>query len=101
MKILVLEWDISRFSGRMATIVRFADTFKELGHEVRVVSNWFHSEIRNKEEMFSYHDIKALSPSDFSWNLERHYTAFPKEWQDYDFIFAPYVAYGHLIAVFR
>lgn len=96
MKILVLEWDISRFSGRMATMVRFADAFKELGHEVHMVSNWAASEIRNKEDLFYYHNTRTLVDADFSWGLQRKYDVFPEEWKRYDFIFAPYVAYGHL-----
>ena len=96
MNILVLEWDISRFSGRMASMMRFADAFKELGHHVRVCSNWTGAEIKEKKDLFHYHQVKELVLEDFSWDLQRNYSFFPPAWKDFDFIFCPYVSYGHL-----
>lgn len=77
MKILVFQPDVSRIGGSIATILTFAECFKELGHEVKVLSSWQdkfeRSLVKTKEDLIPFYGFKnlTLNDFDFSWNFNR------------------------------
>jgi len=91
LKITVCEWNIARISGRMSTMVRFADAFKRLGHDVILHSCFYPEDIRSEEDVLRMHDAKYLTDEDVRLTLKRIYGEAPEEWRGRDLIFASWV----------
>lgn len=90
LKICVMECDLSSFGGRHITFVDgFFDTFRQMGHEVKVMGYWSDKLLKSKEELIEK-SICRLSPDDIvisgsRQNLEKNVISFLKK---QDFIFS-------------
>lgn len=77
MNINVYQADVSRIGGSIATILSFADLFKELGHNVRILTSWHErfekSLIGDKKDLISFYSFKnlTLEDFDFSWSWDK------------------------------
>ena len=73
MKICVVQPDLSRIGGSLATIMAFADCFKQLGHDVEIKSSFggrFPSKpIKEKESVLKHYGCEYLNYDDISWDF--------------------------------
>lgn len=77
MKITVYQPKVSRVGGSIKTILAFADTFKELGHEVKISTNINNPKLGGFAKVIQFYDLKNINICDFSYDIH----------QDSDFIF--------------
>ncbi|MFW6014974.1 MAG: hypothetical protein ACOCRK_00890 [bacterium] len=68
MKICVVQPDLSRIGGSISTIMSFADCFKEIGHDVKIISSYGErfsvKLIPNKNDVLRYYNCKYLDDDD-------------------------------------
>lgn len=73
MKICVVQPDLSRIGGSIATIMSFADCFKQLGHDVEIISSFGdrfpENPINSKQNVLSHYGCKYLDYSDIKWSF--------------------------------
>lgn len=95
MKILVVKERVKRIGGSIASILMFSDVFKELGHEVTILTqedDW--NIIETTEDLLSLYNCKYLTPDDFQWDIETRYSESIEEIDEYDLIFTREVCHN-------
>jgi len=94
----VLEKDVSRISGRMRTMVQFADAFKQMGHEVKLLTEFKRNEIKLKKDLFKYHETKYLEKDDVKFYHDISPYNLPPLYM-YDVVMVPYPRFAVNIKV--
>ena len=96
MVIGVLEWDVASLGGRQRTMLAFADYFKEVGHEVRLISNATASPSNILNQTY----LECLSEEDFHvCPLKRRFDVadqLPEALKGLDVLLCSYGGWGHL-----
>ena len=96
-----MENNAAALGGRQITMFDgFADAFRELGHDVKIYSNFLQGHIPKKEKLLDYHLAPNLSMDDFefSYPIQRHMPEeLPlREWSRGDLLLIPYLDYSWL-----
>ena len=96
MRINVLEYNLGMPAGRQQTMVAFADTFKQLGHEVKVYSNFFGNFERSKILDWYLTSNLSIENFNFSHRISRNDPeGMPiREWSNGDLLLIPYPGYS-------
>jgi glycosyltransferase involved in cell wall biosynthesis len=98
LRIAVVKPALARIGGSINTILAFADCFKELGHEVKIVASFQSPRfpvrlINDVEHLIRFYNCRNLSPEDFQWSLTMHMMA-NNELRDFDVIFTRGMYHG-------
>ena len=105
MKIGVIEWNVGALGGRQRTMLAFADYFLELGHDVRVYTDFSEppTEEYNAQTFLSWYNTTHLEYRHISFcQLQRRYPnreSLPPSWAKLDVLLVPYGGYGYLQAM--
>lgn len=78
LKIAVIQPGLSRIGGHLQTTMAFADTFKEIGSEVRVFATFEDANLAASARLVpeldaipEFYNLSNLELNDFSWSLDK------------------------------